>query len=90
MSKDDTRAWVDAILDVLGKAIVEEDVVIYGFGSFKHKARAPRVGRNVYTGERVNIPARTAITFELSEKLFNELNPKEEGDVDVESNEPED
>lgn len=73
MTKQDTRAWVDAIFDVLGRAIIEEDVVIYGFGTFKHKSRAPRVGRDINKGVPVYIPARTSVQFELSDKLLEDL-----------------
>lgn len=74
MTKQDTKAWFDAIFDVLGRAVVEEDVIIYGFGTFKHKNRAPRVGRDINRGVPVRIPARTSVQFELSDKLLDELN----------------
>lgn len=73
MTKQDTRAWFDAIFDVLGRAITEGDVVIYGFGTFKHKSRAPRVGRDINKGVPVHIPARTSVQFELSDRLLEEL-----------------
>lgn len=73
MTKQDTRAWFDAIFDELGKAIVEGDVVIYGFGSFRHKSRAPRLGRDIKKGIPVHIPARTSVQFELSDKLLEDL-----------------
>jgi nucleoid DNA-binding protein len=73
MTKQDTRAWFDAIFDVLGRTIIEEDVIIYGFGTFKHKSRAPRVGRDINKGVPVYIPARTSVQFELSDKLLEEL-----------------
>lgn len=87
MTKQDTRAWVDAIFDVLGKAIVEEDVIIYGFGAFKHRERAPRVGRDISRNTQVYIPARTSIQFDLSDKLLEELNSSEDGDLDAETDE---
>lgn len=76
MSKQDTRAWVDAIFDVLGQAIVEDDVIIHNFGTFKHKSRAPRVGRDMSRGIPVYIPQRTCVQFELSDRLLTELKEK--------------
>lgn len=81
MTKQDTKAWVDAIFDTLGKAIVEEDsVTIYGFGSFKHKDRAPRVGRDLNNNTEMQIPARTIIIFEPSELITQSLNTTEENE----------
>lgn len=90
MTKQDTRAWVDAIFDVLGQAIIEEDVVIYGFGAFKHRDRAPRVGRDINKGTEIIIPARTSIQFDLSDKLYGQLNSDKGGVVDAETYESED
>lgn len=64
VSKDDTSAWIDAILDAMSELIAEEDLTIYNFGAFRHINRAPRVGRHVVTGERINIPSKTIIKFE--------------------------
>lgn len=87
MTIQDTRAWVDAIFYVLGKSIVEEDVVIYGFGSFKHRDRAPRVARDIYRNKEIVIPARKAVQFELSDKLLEELNPNLEVSDNAETDE---
>lgn len=81
MAIGDTKAWVDAIFEVLGQAVIEDDVIIHGFGAFRHKDRAPRVGRNASTGERIDIPAKTAVVFDISEKLSEQLNSKESGET---------
>lgn len=36
---------------------------LHGFGTFKPKTTAARVGRNPRTGEAVEIPARTSLAF---------------------------
>lgn len=41
-------------------------IVIKGFGTFRHKTRAARAGRNPATGATVAIPARTSIAFKAS------------------------
>ena len=91
MSMDDTAAWFDAFIDVLGEVITEGDLTIYNFGSFKRIDRAPRVGRNVVTGERIKIPAKTIIKFEPSKTLQARLNNKKKDGVPyVEAEESED
>lgn len=52
-----------AIRDV---AKTESSARVPGLGMFKMKARAARVARNPRTGETVNIPARTSLTFKES------------------------
>lgn len=91
MSMDDTAAWFDAFVDVLGEIIVEDDLTIYGFGAFRRIDRAPRVGRNVVTGETIRIPAKKIIKFEPSKSLMERLNNKKKDGVPyVEADESED
>ena len=87
MSVDDTASWFDAFIDVLGEVVAEQDVTIYNFGSFRHVDRAPRVGRNVLTGEPIKIPAKKIIKFEPSKKVLERLNKKKDGVPRVESDE---
>ncbi len=88
MSVDDTAAWFDALIDILGEAVAEGDVTIYNFGSFKHIDRAPRVGRNPITGEPIKIPAKKIIKFEPSKKVLDRLNKQKDGVPRVETDEP--
>ncbi len=41
-------------------------VTLRGFGTFKPKHQAARMGRNLKTGEPVEIPARTTLGFTAS------------------------
>lgn len=50
-----------------------EDVKIQGFGSWKVKQRAARVGRNVWTGEPMDIPAHRVCVFKPSTQLANAI-----------------
>lgn len=90
MTTDDTAAWFDAFIDILGEVVTEDDITIYGFGSFRHVDRAPRTGRNLATGEPIKIPAKTIIKFEPSKKLLARLNKKKDGVPDVKTYESED
>ncbi|MDX1918058.1 MAG: HU family DNA-binding protein [Candidatus Caenarcaniphilales bacterium] len=60
------NATLEAIMKALGKG---EEVSIPNFGSFKVKKRAQREGRNPKTGEKINIPARNAVTFAAGKHL---------------------
>ena len=59
---------IERIVNVVFNEIVEalargDRVELRGFGAFTVKHRAPRVGRNPRTGERVPIPPRRVVTF---------------------------
>ena len=58
---------VAEVLDVLTDVISSTDrVTINGFGVFKQTERAAKTGRNPGTGEVINIPAKTVLTFKQS------------------------
>jgi len=52
--------------DIIREAAITDRVVIHGFGVFRTANRAAKTGRNPQTGEPVQIPARTALTFKSS------------------------
>lgn len=71
---------VDAALEALTETIIEtlsngKSVKLVGFGTWELKNRAPRIGRNPTTGERIEIPARVVTSFtpgkELKEAIEN-------------------
>jgi DNA-binding protein HU-beta len=46
-----------------------EKVIIPGFGTFGVKMRPAKQGRNLFTGERIMIPARNVPSFKASKRL---------------------
>jgi DNA-binding protein HU-beta len=55
---------VAAVLDAIRDGLQRGDkVAIAGFGSFETAHRGPRKGRNLRTGEVLEIPAGPAIKF---------------------------
>lgn len=61
------REVVEATIEAIKKVMAEGGVVsLRGFGNFKMKTTAPRMGRNPQTGEPVPIPAKTKLTFKVS------------------------
>lgn len=48
-------------------------VLIRGFGTFRMKRRAPRMGRNPRTGQLYRIPERDVIVFKASPRIRYEV-----------------
>lgn len=62
-------AALNATLTAITKAVATEKVQLVGFGTFETKKRPARMGRNPRTGEAVQIPASSAVTFKASASL---------------------
>jgi len=70
LSKKDMEAALNAALEVITEALVQNDKVqLVGFGSFESKLRAARTGRNPKTGEEIKIPASRAPVFKPGKAL---------------------
>jgi DNA-binding protein HU-beta len=65
------NATLEALADVLVKG---EEVRFANFGSFKVKERPARKGRNLRTGEEVDIAAGRAVLFKPAKTLKDRLN----------------
>ena len=69
-----TSKQMDAALSALVESVTEalktgEKVILPGFGTFGVKIRPAREGRNLFTGERITIPARNVPAFKASKRL---------------------
>ncbi len=70
LSKKDTEAAVNAVIDVITEALKKGDKVqLVGFGSFETRERAARVGRNPKTKEEIKIPASKVPAFKAGKAL---------------------
>ena len=70
LSKKNAEEVLTATLDIITETLVEgEKVQLVGFGSFKVRERAARMGRNPRTKEAVTIPASRAVQFKSSKAL---------------------
>ena len=70
LSKKDSEAAVNAMLDAITAALSEsEKVQLVGFGSFEVKKREARVGRNPKTKEASQIPASKVPVFKAGKAL---------------------
>ena len=66
---------LDAVIEsVTGALKAGDSVVLVGFGTFAVKERAARTGRNPQTGQEIQIPARTDLTFKSGKQLKDLLN----------------
>lgn len=70
LTKLETEAVVDGFLKTVAEALSRDDhVELRGFGTFRVKERAPRLGRNPRTGEHVQLDAQFVPSFKVSREL---------------------
>ncbi len=75
LSKKDSEAALNALVDVIGDTIAKgEKVQLIGFGTFESKARPARTARNPRTGEEVKIAASKAPAFKAGKALKDKVN----------------
>ena len=75
MKKKDAEAAVNAMFKAIETELATGGKVqIAGFGSFKVKERAERVGRNPKTKETITIPASKAPAFVAGKDLKDAVN----------------
>ncbi len=65
---------LNGLLGTLANAMQEgERITLVGFGSFSVVDRAPRVGRNPKTGQKVPIPQRRVVKFRPGKELSTKV-----------------
>jgi DNA-binding protein HU-beta len=75
MSKTDASTAVEAVLDIIGKALKKgDDVRLVGFGTFYVTKRAASKGRNPRTGETIHIESSKLPKFKAGKVLKDSLN----------------
>lgn len=69
-SKADAERKIKAVFAVTGEIMAaKESITIPGFGTFGTRVSAAREGRNVRTGETIQIPEKTVPKISFSKKL---------------------
>lgn len=76
------KAAIKAVMSSVWTVAKDGPVVITGVGTFEHKGRRERTGRNPHTGEPVTIPATRKPVFKASPNLIDAM--LEDGDVPAE------
>ena len=75
LSKKDSEAALNALIDVIGETIAKgEKVQLIGFGTFDVKERPARVARNPRTGDEIKIAASKAPAFKPGKALKDKVN----------------
>ncbi|MCL4405373.1 HU family DNA-binding protein [Patescibacteria group bacterium] len=69
-TKKQAEMTVEAVFETIVKSLARgEEVAIAGFGVFRVSKRAARMGINPKTGEKIQIPAKTAPKFRAGKLL---------------------
>jgi integration host factor subunit alpha len=75
LSRSESAALVDAILERIADSLVEDGAVkISSFGTFAVRQKGRRIGRNPKTGEEVPILPRRVLVFRPSQVLKDRIN----------------
>lgn len=83
-STHEAKQLVEIILEAKkAKLEMGEEVKISGFGKWTVKEKKSRPGRNPHTGDRIEITARSVVTFHPSEKLREAVDSAELSDDKV-------
>ncbi|MCC8098562.1 MAG: HU family DNA-binding protein [Clostridiales bacterium] len=76
LTNKDAAAALDAALGIISRTLAEEGKVqLTGFGTFLTKERAAHLGRNLSTGEPVEVPAHRVVQFKAGKLLKGMVNP---------------
>ncbi len=74
LSKKDSKAAVDAVLDTLTEALAKKDSVAFmGFGTFSTASRTAREARVPGTDKTVKIAATTVAKFKVGKSLKDKI-----------------
>jgi integration host factor subunit alpha len=75
LSRAESSALVDALLDTIAGSLLEEGTVkISSFGTFMVRQKGRRIGRNPKTGDEVPIEPRRVLVFRASHVLKERIN----------------
>lgn len=73
--QSETAIIVDSVLKQIYKGILENEKVTFkDFGAFHKVYRKARKASNPRTGEAVDVPAKTVISFKMSKRMKEDLN----------------
>lgn len=86
LSGKDVELAVKMILDHMAEALASgERIEIRGFGSFSLHYRAPRLGRNPKTGEKVQLAGKYVPHFKPGKELRDRVNLSMQAELDTSS-----
>lgn len=69
-SKKDSGIFYDTFIQLLKESVAEgKPINLQGLGKFRYSRRPERVGRNPLTGESIDVPEKTYVSFSVAWKL---------------------
>ena len=74
LTKKDADKFLSAYIETVTEALQQDDkVALVGFGTFEVRERAARQGRNLHTGETIEIEASKYPAFKAGKALKDAL-----------------
>jgi len=71
-SVDEVNAIINKFLIQVSESLREgTSVTVRDFGTFKMATRAARMGRNIQTGEAIEIPEKQVVSFKASSRFLD-------------------
>ena len=75
LTQNQSSGLVESLIEIIKRTLeAEDDVLVFGFGKFCVKEKAPRRGRNPATGSDMELWGRKVVTFKCSGKLRKKIN----------------
>ena len=72
LTKTDTEKFLNALVSTISSSMKnDEQVQLFGLGTFKTITRAARHGVNPITHKQMDIPAKKAVKFKASKNILN-------------------
>ncbi len=79
LSRKDCAGLLEDTLNKIADSLAQDEPVkISAFASFSLRRKGERPGRNIKTGEKVDIPPRTVVVFKASKVLKNLMNQRQD------------
>ena len=77
-TEKDAKKFLQAFLDTVTETLAKGgEIPLVGFGTFKTSKRKARMGKNMVTGEDIEVPAMTLPVFKAGKNLKNAVNHRE-------------
>lgn len=81
LSQKEAAAALEAALEAVTEALAAGDrVQLTGFGTLTVKERAPHIGRNLATGEPMEVKGFRAVQFKAGKQLKERIQPDAAGE----------
>ena len=74
LSIEKSQKYINSFIEVMTQNLAEDKQVVFvGFGSFRKSKRKAKEGRHPRTGELIQIPESTTVSFTAGKSLKNSV-----------------